>query len=221
MKQLSLVIFDMDGVLVNSERAMAQAGIDTLENYGIHAQVSDFRDFIGMGEDMFIGGVVRKHGGVYETKMKDESYQVYGLHAKERVQVFEHSRLVLTSLVDSGIPIAVASAADIVKVRINLDCIGIDPAIFSTIVSGNDVVKKKPDPATFLKAASNVGIDPSECMVVEDAVAGTQAARAAGMLAVSVTSSFDRETLLKAGADFVIDDLIEVLDIAKRYRPVQ
>lgn len=211
MQDIKCVIFDMDGVLVNSERAMAQASIDTLKNYGLHAAPEDFRDFIGMGEDMFIGGVARKHGGVYEEKMKDEAYQVYGEHAAERVQVFASAKPLIEKLHGRGYTLAVASAADRVKVNINLNCIGVKPEMFHAIVSGSDVIKKKPDPEIFLKASECVGVPPEACVVIEDAVSGTQAAKAAGMTAIAVTSSFDRETLFKAGADFVVDDIIGVL----------
>ena len=83
------------------------------------------------------------------------------------------------------------------------------------VISGSDVINKKPDPEIFLKAAEVAGIAPENTLVIEDAVSGVQAAKAAGMTCIGVTTSFSRKILLDTGADFVINKLYEAFDIVK------
>ncbi len=205
---LKLIIFDMDGVLIDSEHAITLAALEALKNgWGIDAAYEDFKQFTGMGENKFIGGVAELYGVPYVTAMKDAAYDIYCKTARERVTVYGWSKPLTHALVENGYKIAIASAADAVKVRCNIDCIGVVESMFSSIITGSDVTKHKPDPEVFLKAAEKAGILPSESLVFEDAVSGVMAAKAAGMKCIAVTSSFDREALLKAGADAVLDAL--------------
>lgn len=204
------VLFDMDGVLVDSEYAMRATAMESLERFGIHPQHEDFRDFVGMGEDRFIGGVAAKYGLKYETEMKDYAYQLFVERAKDLVQVFSGARQLLDGLKQQGFRIAVASAADLVKVKSNLSCIGIAADYLDALVTGSEVERKKPYPDIYLRASEKVGMPPARCIVVEDAVSGIQAANAAGSAAIGVTTFFDLETLQKAGAAYVAGDLSEV-----------
>ena len=81
------------------------------------------------------------------------------------------------------------------------------------IITGNDVVNKKPAPDIFLLAAEKSGVSATNCIVIEDAVSGVQAAKAAGMLCIAITTSFSTEQLHTAGADYIIDDLIDAANI--------
>ena len=108
---------------------------------------------------------------------------------------------------------AVASSADRIKVTINLDCMGLSPEDFQAVITGSDIVKKKPDPEIFLTAASRIPMDPACCLVVEDAPSGIRAGKAAGALCAGVTSTFDKETLLEAGADFILGRTPELLGV--------
>ena len=175
------VIFDMDGVLVHSEDAMKTTSIESLRRFGINPLKSDFIEFTGMGEDAFIGGVARKHGLEYTTEMKDYAYMLYVEKARELVEVFEGVKEVLLKVKGQGLKVAVASAADLIKVKTNLACIGLEVDFFDALVTGSEVERKKPDPEIFLKAAKLIDVKPEDCMVVEDAKSGIMAARTAGI----------------------------------------
>lgn len=194
----------MDGVLVDSEDAITLAALEALRSFGVDARYEDFKQFTGMGENMFVGGVARLHGVEFRTEMKDRTYEIYVDKADERVRVFPQAKRVLSALASRGYGLALASAADAVKVKANIACIGVEAGIFSALVTGSDVERKKPDPEIFLAAAEKAGFAPSECAVVEDAVSGVMAAKAAGMRCVAVTTSFRGEELKQAGADRVI-----------------
>ena len=203
------VIFDMDGVLVHSEDAMKTTAIESLRRFGINPTKSDFVEFTGMGEDAFIGGVAGKYGLEYTTEMKDYAYMLYVERARELVEVFDGVKEVLLKVRNLGLKIAVASAADLIKVRTNLACIGLDIDFFDALVTGSDVEKKKPDPEIFQKAAQLIGITPENCMVVEDAKSGIMAAKAAGMSVIGITTAFSVKELETVGPDYIVDDIKE------------
>jgi HAD superfamily hydrolase (TIGR01509 family) len=207
------VIFDMDGVLVDSEDAMKTTSIESLERFGIKPKKEDFVEFTGMGEDAFIGGVAGKYGLEYNTEMKDYAYALYVEQARELVYVFPGVRDVISSLKMKGLKIAVASAADLIKVKTNLACIGVDESLFNSIVTGSDVKHKKPDPEIFLTAAAEMGIERGNCIVIEDAKSGIAAAKSAGMTCIGITSAFRREELALTDADYIIDNITEATKI--------
>lgn len=214
---IKLVIFDMDGVLVDSEPAITYASMESLSEIGVNAEYDDFKPFTGMGDDKFIEGVAKKYGREYDVKLKERAYEIY-IEKKERVKVFPSSKKLIGALTESGFKCAVASASDLIKVKTNLSRIGIDVSEFSAVITGSDVKNKKPDPEIFLKAAGACGMPPVNSMVIEDAVSGVQAAKAAGMTCIAVTTSFDRATLIAAGADYVIDELYEAFAILENLK---
>ncbi|GHV14696.1 hydrolase [Clostridia bacterium] len=228
---IKLVIFDMDGVLVDSEPAITDASIKALAEIGITAKPADFKEFTGMGDEKFIAGVAGKHGGTYSEALKLRAYEIYGKNPG-MVKVFPKARRLLHNLLTSGVKCAVASAGDTVRVMLNLSIVnpGKSVKIVRTgetvpsegrrlfplyVVTGSDVVNKKPDPEIFLKAAALSGINPVDSIVVEDALSGVKAGKAAGAKVIAVTTSFPRKALIEAGADYVVDSLYDVWDVLK------
>ena len=200
------ILFDMDGVLIESEFLMRKAAIQALSEYGISPKHEDFIEFTGMGEDRFVGGVAEKYGLTYTFAMKERAYDYFGAQVKELAHVPAGVKEMLTQLHEMGLTLAVCSAADLRKVRYNIQAIGVDERIFTALVTGSDVKRKKPFPDIYLEGARRVGIDPKECLVVEDAISGIQAAHAAGMDAVGVPTTFSKEVLTeKAAPEYLID----------------
>lgn len=209
-----LVIFDMDGVLVDSEDAMAVMTRKALfDGWGIEADLEEFRPFRGMGDRAYVGGVAEAHGVPYEERMKEEAYRLFCENARRLVRVMPWSVPLIEKLEERGIMLSVASAADRIKVEANLDCLGRPTADFASIVTGADVERPKPAPDSFLIAAKRCEVDPADAVVCEDSLSGIRAAKSAGMTAVAVTTSFDRAALLEAGADHVFDDLGDLLTV--------
>ena len=198
------VIFDMDGVLVDSEHVITAAAMRCLAEHGVQAREEDFLPFRGTGEDRFIGGVAAKYGLAYEVGMKHRTYEIYLTIVDQEIQTYPGIPELLTTLRAAGLRTAVGSSADLVKVKANLPAAGISTGLFDTLVSGGDVTHKKPAPDLFLLAASRLGIASADCLVVEDALSGIAAARAAGMDCLAVSSSFPPAELRAAGALGVI-----------------
>ena len=212
------VIFDMDGVLVNSENAMRDVSIKSLNRFGIFPTHDDFLEFTGMGEDMFIGGVARKYGLEYSVEMKDYAYSLYVKEAENSVFVYPQVKETLQKLKADGFKLAVASAADLIKVQTNLTCIGLDVSFFDTVVSGSDVKNKKPDPEIYLSAAAKIKMNTANCIVIEDAISGITAAKSAGMTTIAVTTSFDEKQLDAVKPDFIVNQISEIHNIIGEWR---
>ena len=206
-------IFDMDGVLVNSEPVTRRAALEVLEGYGITATKEDFRPFVGAGEARFVGGVAEKYGVPYEPVMKDKLYEIYLRYVGESLMVYPSTKAVLQELTSRGDKIALASSADYIKIEANMKTADIPLSLFAAIVSGDDAARKKPYPDVFNAAVEKLRANPAECLVIEDALNGIQAAKAAGISVAAVTTSFTKEQLQSEKPDFIIDDLAELLTL--------
>ena len=210
---MKAVIFDMDGVLVDSEHVIREASKTVLKRYGVDAKDEDFTDFVGMGDGKFIGGAAGKHGLAYEPSMKDEVYKVYLEIVNANVRRFPGVLPLLGFLHENGITMAIASSSDLIKVRANIRAIGADEKMFKAIITGSDVERKKPFPDIYLKALDAIGGDPKESIVAEDAISGIKAGIAAGMRVAAVTTSFREPELKAAGATWVFDDIYKISEI--------
>lgn len=201
----------MDGVLVDSEPIIRAAAIRALAEFGVTARDEDFAPFVGAGENRFVGGVAELHGAKFVPEMKHRTYDWYLKLLPSMGKAYPGGRELVELLNKQGILCAVASAADRVKVEANLSqVVRIPMECFGAIVMGEDVKRLKPSPDIFLEAARRLGIAPADCCVIEDAINGVQAAKAAGMRCVAVTTSFQAEKLMAAGADTVTAAICEI-----------
>ena len=191
------ILFDMDGVLIESEWLMRDTSIQSLAEYGVQAKHEDFLEFTGCGEDRFVGGVAEKYGLRYDPAMKERAYDFFGQRVLEETDVPEGVRQMLETLHARGLKLAVCSAADRRKVMYNLMAIGVTEDKFGAFITGSDVERKKPFPDIYLMGAERLGVEPRDCLVVEDAVSGIQAAHAAGMDSAHAAAYATQEALVR------------------------
>ena len=203
------VIFDMDGVLCDSEPFICAAACRMFaETYNKQVHPEDFVPFVGAGEDRYLGGVAEKHGiKLSMPRDKDRTYAIYLEIIRGRLTALPGVHEFIDWCRAHNVRTAVASSADRIKVDGNLREIGVPPDSFDACVSGSDITNKKPAPDIFLKAAELIQIPAGKCIVVEDAVNGIQAGRAAGARCLGLTTSFDAETLSAAGAHWTAPHL--------------
>lgn len=200
------VIFDMDGVLLDSEPYICKAACMMFAERGLTVRPEDFLPFVGAGENRYIGGVAEKYGHAVDIEeVKRRTYDIYLDIIRGKLAPLPGVHAFLETCRTAGKRIALATSADFRKAEGNLREIGLPPSTFDAIVTGEDVVHKKPAPEIFLKAAGKLGLAPERCLVVEDAVNGVAAARAAGARCLALTTSFTREEL--NGADWFAPDL--------------
>lgn len=208
-KRIRGVIFDMDGVLVDSEPFICEAARTMFrETYDVDLPPEDFLPFVGAGEDRYIGGPGEKHGLSMDLpRDKARTYEIYLQIIQDRLDPLPGVVEFVEYLRNRGIRCAVATAADHVKMAGNLREIGLGEDTFDAIVTGSDVKRKKPHPDGFLLAAERLELAAELCMVVEDAPNGVKAAVAADSRCLGLTTSFSTEQLEQAGADWTAPHL--------------
>ncbi len=196
-------IFDMDGVLCDSEAFIAEAAIRMFqERYNTEVCKEDFIPFVGAGEDRYLGGVAEKYGITLNMPAdKDETYRLYADCVQGNLQALPGVKAFIEKTAKQGILLAIATSADEVKLRVNLREMGLDADLFNALVNGLEIEHKKPAPDIFLEATRRLGLDPADCIVFEDAINGALAAKAAGAYCIGITSSFSDQELINAGAD--------------------
>lgn len=203
---IKAVIFDMDGVLVDSEKYICEAGVMMFKEKGLQVKHADFKDFTGMGEDRYLGGVAEKYGFPFDVeKDKARTYQIYKELVEGSLQPLPGVHAFISKCKKLNLKLAVASSADKTKVLINLEETRLNGDIFHVVINGLDVKNKKPFPDIFIKAAESLMLKPSECLVIEDAISGVKAAKSAGCRCLALTTSFPKESLREA--DWVVKDL--------------
>lgn len=208
------VIFDMDGVLTDSEPLINEAAVTMFHERGIPVAPEDFLPFVGTGENRYIGGVAEKHGVTFDIEAaKKRTYEIYLSLVPTRLQAFPGAVDLVRRCRAEGWKVAVASSADRIKIEANLNQIGLPPSEWDAVVSAEDVEHKKPSPDIFLAAARKLGCRPQDCTVIEDAINGVQAARAAGMHCVAVAHSFPPDKLALADRVIATIGQIESADL--------
>jgi beta-phosphoglucomutase len=196
---LRAVIFDMDGVLTDSEPLINLAAILMFEEKGLVVQPEDFLPFVGTGEDRYIGGVAETYGIPLDLpSAKRRLYEIYLNLVPVRLAAFPGACELARACRAAQLKVAVASSADQVKVAANLQKIGLPLDFWDAVIAGEQVKRKKPAPDIFLSAAQALGVEPAACAVIEDAVNGVQAAITAGMHCVAVAHTFPAELLHEA-----------------------
>jgi HAD superfamily hydrolase (TIGR01509 family) len=208
-KLLRAVLFDMDGVLLDSELYINKAGVEMFREKGFTVDPDDFMEFTGMGEDRYLGGVAEKNDIPFNLeKDKARTYEIYGEMVQNKIKPLPGVTEFIDKCKLKGLKIAVATSADRVKMEINLREINLPIEIFDATVNGLEINHKKPAPDIFLKAAERVGISPLNCLVVEDAVSGVAAGKAAGARVLALTTTFSAQDL--SHADWIARDLANV-----------
>ena len=208
--KIRAVIFDMDGVLVDSESLINAAAVAMFREKGLVVQPDDFLPFVGAGEDRYIGGVAEHYDFPLDLPAaKRRTYEIYLDLVPSRLEAFPGVLDLVHVCRSAGLLVAVASSADEIKVHANLQKISLPISSWDAVVWGEDVKNKKPAPEIFLSAAERLGVTPTECVVVEDAVNGVHAAQAAGMRCIAVAHTFPADRL--RAADLIKEKISDIL----------
>ncbi len=203
------VIFDMDGVIVDSEPYSMQALIDILRQYGVEPTEEELQRSYGRRvRDDFVDYFSR-HGVAADVNMAIAHKHARYYHlAAGHLQPLPGVVALLMRLQDHGYHLALASSGDRVKVAFGMQALALN-GIFEAVVTGDDVAHSKPDPEIYLIAAQQLAVPPEQCLAIEDAPAGVEAAKRAGMRCVAVTNSVAPEQLHKA--DLIVGSLADDL----------
>ena len=200
-------IFDWDGVVIDSSSLHEKSWEKLAEESGYDLPEGHFKKGFGKRNAVIIPEILgwSKDPEIIDRlgKRKEELYREMG--KCEGIPILSGVKDLLKSLRDAGIPCVIGTSTE--KKNVDLACEQHDlSAFFSGAVCTEDVTKGKPDPEVFLKAASLAGIEPQNCVVLEDSAHGIIAARRGGMKGLGLATTRDRKDLLESGADMVVKD---------------
>lgn len=206
------LIFDMDGVLADTEPLIARATIHMYrELYSVELTPEDFRDFIGTGAARYTGGPAEKLGLSIDleaaVQKRHENFVAF-LEAGECAPCPGALELVEAAAENPDWKLAIATSSPSEKAKATWKAVDVPVDKFAALVTGDMVREKKPHPEIYEMAIAALGLAPAQCVVIEDAVSGIEAAKAAGTLCVAVTGSFEADQL--GQADLVVGSLEEL-----------
>jgi len=202
------VVFDVDGVLVDSAQAHRCAWQRLGAEVGVPFSDSLFQATFGQKNENIIaawlGSQIPPERACELGERKEALYR--DLLRQHRVRVYPGVQELFARLRAAGAAIAVASSGPRLNVDLVLALLGVGGLVDAS-VAAEEVTAGKPDPEVFLRAAALVGVPPSRCAVVEDSIHGIEAAKRAGMLAIGIRTTAPGPILAAAGADLVVAEI--------------
>jgi beta-phosphoglucomutase family hydrolase len=203
------VVFDFDGVIVDSHPAHIRAWKKFLKSVGKTASEEQLQFVVdGRKRDDILRhfmGELDADGVIEYGLRKEQFFRDEVAH----VRTAEGLRGFLEDLRSEQLSVAIASSGSKSRIHFLLDRLGLKN-YFLEVITGDEVEQGKPHPAVFLKAAERLHIDPSELIAFEDAVSGVKAVRSAGMTCVGIAQSDRASILLAAGANLILPNFCSV-----------
>lgn len=205
------VLFDMDGVLVNNLEIHRAAFAEFFRRYGVERSFDELSRVFGKGNDDIMGELMPSDV-VERVGIRELGYEKEAIYRELYAPIITPQPGLLPFLAQcevAGLRCAVGSSGYRANVDFVLDRCNIRK-YFEAQVAGDEVTRCKPDPEIYLTAAAKLGLQPSECIVFEDAEAGIESAKSAGMRVVALATTFDREFLATTDADLIINDFRDI-----------
>ena len=202
-------IFDMDGLILDSERTVLSCWEKIGEKYGFKDIVTYGISVIGKNKKATIDEFERVYGEPgdrYERELR-EIYN--GLAQKGEVPLKPHTLELLESMKNAGMKIAIASSSTREEVTTQMEMLGA-LKFFDTCVCGDQVTKSKPDPEIFLLACDALGVKPEEAVGLEDSFNGVRACKASGLYTIMVPDIIRPDDEMKGLADVILPSLKDV-----------
>lgn len=207
------VIFDMDGLLFDSERLGVEVIVDAGKKQGKNITREFIHTTLGITNTVSMPMYERAYPGLDPVKLfEDFGDGMRALAVKGQIPLKKGARELLCLLREKGVPCALASSSPEEYVRLYLESQEITE-YFSVILGGPKGIHSKPEPDIFLLAAEKMGVDPVKCLVLEDSPNGVKAGRAAGATVCMVPDLIPFTTLLAPYVDRVARDLNEAGEI--------
>jgi len=205
---LRAVIFDWDGVVVDSSAHHERSWEILAAKRRLVLPADHFKRGFGKKNNVIIPDLGWAKEPADVEALAHEKEEIYRSLVREKgIEPLPGVRELLAALRAENIPCAIASSTDRANLDLPIDLMGLRE-FFTVIVSGEEVVHGKPDPAVFLLAAERLGIKPADCVVIEDALVGIEAAKRAGMPVLAVATTNPIEAL--SSADAAVSGLMDV-----------
>jgi HAD superfamily hydrolase (TIGR01509 family) len=205
------VIFDWDGVVIDSSSLHERSWEALASEIGKTLPADHFKRGFGKRNAVIIPEILDWSQDSAEIdrwgKRKEELYRIMG--REEGIPILDGTRDFLRSLRAAGIPCVIGTSTERMNIELAFEQLDLG-SFFLGAVCSEDVSRGKPDPEVFLKAATLVGVDPQNCVVLEDSAHGIIAARRGGMKGLGLATTRDKKDLIEVGADLVVDNPSEL-----------
>lgn len=195
------LLFDLDGVLIDSSACIVRNWRVWAEPYGI-----DVAEIMKVAHGVRSVETIRQVAPHLDAEVEAARLAALEMTNADSVVAMPGAHALLAALPADAWTIVTSGGADLAKAR--LRAVGLP--IPTTMVTANDVMRGKPAPEPYLLGAKRLGVSPDRCLVVEDAPAGIQAGRAAGIRVLGVSSTHTRAELLEHGVTALVDRLAEL-----------
>ncbi len=206
-----LVIFDCDGVLVDSEPIANEVGAEWITSLGWSMDADEARArFLGLSDSAMFTLIEQKIGRSITAEEIAQNHERITARFAAELQAIPGVVAVVEDLAARSIPLAVASSGERAKILTNLAKVGLLNYFGAQISSANEVAKAKPAPDVYLLAARKAGFVPSECLAIEDSPNGVLAAVRAGIQVIGFARETPASDLTTAGAHQVFETMAEV-----------
>ncbi len=204
---IQAVIWDLDGVIIDSAQEHLRAWQRLARETGVTFTEEQFWSTFGRRNDAIIPTIWGTHSPERVRELADRKEAYFREFMRETAASLPGAIELLSALHDAGYAQALASSTPMANIQLISEVLGLRRYL-SVLVSGETVPRGKPAPDVFLKAAEELEVEPGRCLVIEDAVAGVEAAHAGGMRCIAVAGDRDLPGLRKA--EVVVRDLREV-----------
>ena len=204
MGKPGLVIFDCDGVLVDSMDVAFSVSQEMAAELGITLTFAEHERFFGTRDSDMFNDLAVRHGVALPVGFLERVEARKLARYREGVPVMAGALHAVRRIAGAGVALCVASSATTERTRVKLEPVGLLEYFGEHVFTAYDVAKGKPAPDVFLHAAATMGFAPGDCVVIEDAAAGVQAAMAAGMRVLGYAPKGDRQGLSDMGAEVFV-----------------
>ena len=211
------VIFDLDGVLADSEPWWNQIDAKLLAEYGVSYRGEYHRNVLGVSYRLAVEFYKNAfHISASVEELMRRRGEIATDFFANRVDLFPSAKMTLEQLREMKLPLAVATSSVSASARPLLDRTGIR-SLFSVVITGDEVQQGKPHPDIYLRAAKKLGISPEACLVIEDSLAGIAAGKAANMRVAAIPDRrFVDPQEYEKEANYVLGSLSEIPALIRR-----
>lgn len=203
---IKAVLFDLDGVLINTEHINTKAAVLSMQEQGINLSDSDKKLITGRNPVDYSVDFAKKYK--FNRARMILRHKFFYDKFYHLAKPFKNSRRVVLDFKRKKFKTALVTASRLPTIRRALRVLKLPRSSFNILVTFEKCKKRKPAPDPYLIAARLLKVNPRECLVVEDSVAGVTAAKRAGAKCVAITTSFARSKLAKS--DVIVDNIVDV-----------
>lgn len=212
-RRIEAVIFDMDGVLIDSEPLWREVEVDVFGALGLSLTREMLEETMGRRTTEVVAHWFERHPDLDgdRAEVADRLRAEMGAAVRARGAAAPGAVAAIDRFTRAGLRLAVASSSSRAFIEVTLRTCGLLDR-FEVLRSAEDEIRGKPHPDVYLAAARQLGVDPVRCLAIEDSPAGVRAAKAARMVSVAVPEPGLAEAVREAGADLVLGSLAELDD---------